>query len=154
LWRGQRCWAAEEAAWYAPRRSRRLRGRTVDVRREVGVAELPGVARGGDAAAVLDRAVGAVLEQDTRGLAVVVVGGVVQRRVLRTLVRRVHVAAALDEGRDRRGPVVEVGHLHQHRPPVAVAVLHLGLAAPAEHLEEVRLGPNTVIVVGRLVQPV
>ena len=52
------------------------------------------------------------------------------------VVLRIHVAPALDEGRGQLGPVVVDGHLHQHRRPGRVVVLHLRLAAPREHFRE------------------
>ena len=98
-------------------------------RGNLGVAAPLGEVRGGVAPVVLDRAVGAVLEQDARGLAVVVEAGPVQRRVP-ILVLRIHVAPALDEGRGQLGPVVAEGHLDQHRVPVLVAVLQLSVGGP------------------------
>ena len=61
----------------------------------------------------------------------------VQRRL--PLLSGVDVAAELDDGGRRPGPVVRVRHLEEHRPADLVLVRDLGGAAAAEHGEEVGL---------------
>ena len=123
--------ASFAAAISAARTAGRGSGRTVDERREIGVAVLPGAVHGGAAAVVLDRAVGAVLDQDARKLAAVELAGLVQRREP-IIVLRIHVAPALDEGHGCLGPVVVEAHPVQYRAPVPVAEINLHVGGPLE----------------------